>query len=95
MKIFIIQHEKFFDDASWLLTQFEVPLKSILLALKLAKKHNLKTIMDPAPVKKMSNNNIQIEQDKKASQQNFNKFYSYENNNKVMNQNHLNLMYGG
>jgi ribokinase len=55
---FIIQHEKFFDDASWLLTQFEVPLKSILLALKLAKKHNLKTIMDPAPVKKMSNNNI-------------------------------------
>ncbi len=43
----------------------------------------------------MSNNNIQIEQDKKASQQNFNKFYSYENNNKVMNQNHLNLMYGG
>jgi len=43
----------------------------------------------------MSNNNIQIEQDKKASQQNFNKFYSYENKNKVMNQNHLNLMYGG
>ena len=55
---FIIQHEKFFDDASWLLTQFEVPLKSILLALKLAKKHGLKTVMDPAPVKKFSNNNI-------------------------------------
>lgn len=55
---FIIQHEKFFDDASWLLTQFEVPLKSILLALKLAKKYNLKTIMDPAPVKKISNDDI-------------------------------------
>ena len=55
---FIIQHEKFFDDASWLLTQFEVPLKSILLALKLAKKHGLKTVMDPAPVKKISNNHI-------------------------------------
>ena len=55
---FIIQHEKFFDDASWLLTQFEVPLKSILLALKLAKKHGLKTVMDPAPVKKFSNNHI-------------------------------------
>ncbi|MEA3453776.1 MAG: ribokinase [Candidatus Caldatribacteriota bacterium] len=55
---FIIQHEKFFDDASWLLTQFEVPLKSILLALKLSKKHGLKTVMDPAPVKKFSNNHI-------------------------------------
>ncbi|HAJ32581.1 MAG TPA: ribokinase [Candidatus Atribacteria bacterium] len=55
---FIIQHEKFFGGASWLLTQFEVPLKSILLALKFAKKHDLKTIMDPAPVKKMSNNDI-------------------------------------
>jgi len=55
---FIIRHEKFFDDASWLLTQFEVPLKSILLALKLAKKHGLKTVLDPAPVKKISNNHI-------------------------------------
>ncbi len=55
---FIIQHEKFFDDASWFLTQFEVPLKSILLALKFAKKHGLKTIMDPAPVKKISNDDI-------------------------------------
>lgn len=55
---FIIQHEKFFDESSWLLTQFEVPLKSILLALKLAKKHGLKTVMDPAPVKKISNDDI-------------------------------------
>ncbi|TFB08422.1 ribokinase [Candidatus Atribacteria bacterium MT.SAG.1] len=55
---FIIQHEKFFDDASWLLTQFEVPLESILLALKFAKEHDLKTIIDPAPVKKISNDDI-------------------------------------
>ena len=55
---FIIQHEKFFDDASWFLTQFEVPLESILLALKLAKKHGLKTVMDPAPVKKINNDDI-------------------------------------
>jgi len=55
---FIIQHEKFFDDASWFLTQFEVPLKSILLALKFAKKHGLKTVMDPAPVKKINNDDI-------------------------------------
>ncbi|MEA1939953.1 MAG: ribokinase [Candidatus Caldatribacteriota bacterium] len=55
---FIIQHEKLFGDTSWFLTQFEVPTKSILLAFKLAKKHGLKTIMDPAPVKKVSNNHI-------------------------------------
>jgi len=55
---FIFQHENFFDDASWLLTQFEVPLESILLALKFAKKHGLKTIMDPAPVKKIGNDDI-------------------------------------
>jgi ribokinase len=55
---YIIQHEKFFDDASWLLTQFEIPLESILLALKFAKKHGLKTIMDPAPVRKISNNDV-------------------------------------
>jgi len=55
---FIIRHEKFFDNASWLLTQFEVPLESILSALKLAKKHGLKTVMDPAPVREVSNNHI-------------------------------------
>jgi len=55
---FIIQHEKFFDDASWLLTQFEIPLKSILLALKFAKKHALKTVMDPAPVREAGNSDI-------------------------------------
>jgi len=55
---FIIRHEKFFDVASWLLTQFEVPLKSILLALKLAKKYGLKTVIDPTPVKKISNDDI-------------------------------------
>ena len=55
---FIIRHEKYFDNASWLLTQFEVPLESILLALKFAKKYGLKTVMDPAPVKKIGNDDI-------------------------------------
>jgi ribokinase len=55
---FILQHEKFFDNAFWFLTQFEVPLESILLALKFAKKHGLKTVMDPAPVKKINNDDI-------------------------------------
>ena len=55
---FIVQHEKFFDNASWLLTQFEVPPKSILLALKFAKKYGLKTVMDPAPVREVDNNDI-------------------------------------
>lgn len=55
---FIIQHENFFDEASWFLTQFEIPLNSIISALKLAKKHGLKTIIDPAPVKKINNDDI-------------------------------------
>ena len=55
---FIVQHEKFFDETSWLLTQFEIPPKSILLTLKLAKKHDLKTVMDPAPVREVGNNDI-------------------------------------
>jgi len=55
---FIVQYERFFSDASWFLTQFEVPLKSIMLALKFAKKYSLKTIVDPAPVREVSNNDI-------------------------------------
>jgi ribokinase len=55
---FIIRHENFFDDASWFLTQFEIPLESIFFALKLAKKHKLKTIIDPAPVREIVNNDI-------------------------------------
>jgi len=55
---YIIRHEKFFTDTSWFVTQFEVPLESILLSLKLAKKHGLKTFMDPAPVKKTHNSDI-------------------------------------
>lgn len=55
---FIIRHEKYFTETSWFVTQFEVPLESILLSLKLAKKHGLKTFMDPAPVKKTHNSDI-------------------------------------
>jgi len=55
---FIIRHEKSFTDTSCFLTQFEVPLESILLSLKFAKKHGLKTFMDPAPVRKINNNDI-------------------------------------
>ena len=55
---YIIRHEKFFANKSWFVTQFEVPLESILLSLKLAKKHGLKTFMDPAPVRKINNNDI-------------------------------------
>ncbi|MCK5768445.1 MAG: ribokinase [Candidatus Atribacteria bacterium] len=55
---FIIRHEKFFTDTSWFVTQFEVPLESIFLSLKLAKKHGLKTFIDPAPVRKINNNDI-------------------------------------
>ena len=55
---YIIRHEKYFADKFWFVTQFEIPLESILLSLKLAKKHGLKTFMDPAPVRKINNNDI-------------------------------------
>jgi len=55
---YIIRHEKYFVNKSWFVTQFEIPLESILLSLKLAKKHGLKTFMDPAPVRKINNNDI-------------------------------------
>jgi len=55
---YIIRHENLFANKSWFVTQFEVPLESILLSLKLAKKHGLKTFMDPAPVKKTHNSDI-------------------------------------
>ena len=55
---YIIRHENFFADKFWFVTQFEIPLESILLSLKLAKKHGLKTFMDPAPVRKINNNDI-------------------------------------
>ena len=47
---FIIINEKYFSDVSYLLVQFEVPIKSVVLALKIAKKNGVKTIVDPAPV---------------------------------------------
>ena len=55
---YIIRHENIFANKSWFVTQFEIPLESILLSLKLAKKHGLKTFMDPAPVRKINNNDI-------------------------------------
>jgi len=55
---FVIQNEKYFHKASWFLTQFEIPLQPILLALKLAKRYGLKTIIDPAPIRKLISNNI-------------------------------------
>lgn len=55
---FIIHNEMFFADYSWLLTQFEIPSRSILTALKLAKKYGLKIVVDPAPVKEEVNNDI-------------------------------------
>ena len=55
---FILQHEKLFVETSWFLIQFEIPHKSILFALKLAKKHGLKTLIDPAPVGQFNLENI-------------------------------------
>ena len=57
-KELIERNEKIFNKTSWFLTQFEIPLESISLALKFAKKHGLKTIMDPAPVKRINDPHI-------------------------------------
>lgn len=46
---FIEQNEGLFHKTQWLLAQFEVPFPSIIQALKLARKHHLHTVIDPAP----------------------------------------------
>jgi len=55
---FIEQHEDIFKESSWFLTQFEVPPDAIRLALRLARKNGLKTLIDPAPVRKINDPHI-------------------------------------
>ncbi|MDY0235280.1 MAG: ribokinase [Gudongella sp.] len=43
------QMESVFENAHVLLVQLETPIETVLTALKLAKKHNLITILNPAP----------------------------------------------
>ncbi len=42
-----------FKDVDYVLSQFEIPLKTIEKAFKIAKKNNIKTILNPAPAVKV------------------------------------------
>ncbi len=47
---FINKNETLFQRNKWFLSQFEVPLPAIVQALKLARKNQVYTVVDPAPV---------------------------------------------
>ncbi len=51
---FVLRHEKHFKEASWFVTQFEIPLEGIISALNLAKRYGLTTVVDPSPVTHIS-----------------------------------------
>ncbi len=47
----IEKQESLFDWADAVILQYEIPVESVLLSAKLAKKHNCRVILNPAPVK--------------------------------------------
>lgn len=47
-------YEDVIKDADVLVTQLEIPMETVDYALKIAKKHGVKTILNPAPVKVLS-----------------------------------------
>ena len=49
----INQAEEEIKNASFFLTQLEVPMEIVIHALKIAKKHNVTTILNPAPAAKL------------------------------------------
>lgn len=46
---FVLRYEEHFKEASWFLTQFEIPLEGIIPALRFARRYGLKTVVDPSP----------------------------------------------
>ena len=46
--------EEEIKNASFFLTQLECPIDTVIHALRIAKKHNVKTILNPAPAAKLS-----------------------------------------
>jgi ribokinase len=55
---YINKKEALFQKNHWFLSQFEVPLSSIMQALKFAKKYRMNTVIDPAPVIKIYDSNF-------------------------------------
>jgi ribokinase len=49
----IDRHEDQIKDSNIILLQLEIPLESVVRAVKLAKKHGVRTILNPAPIQKL------------------------------------------
>lgn len=49
----IDKHEDKIKDSNILLLQLEIPLKSVIRAVELAKKYGVRTILNPAPIQKL------------------------------------------
>ena len=50
----IKNYEEVIKDADVVITQLEIPIETVEYTLKIAKKHGVKTILNPAPVKTLS-----------------------------------------
>ena len=49
----VLEKENLIKKAGFMLLQMEIPLESVICAVELAHKHNLKIILDPAPAQKL------------------------------------------
>lgn len=47
------KHEDTIANSSMLILQLEIPLESVIRAAEIAKKHNVKVILNPAPIQKL------------------------------------------
>ncbi|WP_088102309.1 ribokinase [Halalkalibacter urbisdiaboli] len=52
---FVSQFEKIIASSDVVLLQLEIPLKAVECALSLAKKHQVRTILNPAPIRSLPN----------------------------------------
>lgn len=57
-KDYLIKHESVFKDSDVVLFQFEIPLETVKEGLKIAKKYNKLTIVNPAPAIKLDDETI-------------------------------------
>lgn len=55
---FIDEYENVIKEADILITQLEIPLDTVNYALEIAKKYGTKTILNPAPARKLSNETL-------------------------------------
>ncbi|EIJ78250.1 ribokinase [Bacillus methanolicus PB1] len=56
---FVEEHESVIAKSDIVLLQLEIPLKSVEKAVEIAKKHNVKVILNPAPIQALSKELVQ------------------------------------